>query len=77
MCMMSFHDLIQGESSVYNCTASNRSVLFIPIESHDHCLNDLIGLIRSHDLIHLPCSFQLHCLHQVVLFKKKRIFFDA
>ena len=37
----------------------------------------MIGLKRSHDLINLPCSFQLNCLYQVVLFLlKTRIFFD-
>ena len=42
-------------------SASYLWVLFNPLESHDHCiLNDLTGLIRSHDLIHLPCSFQLY-----------------
>ena len=34
-------------------------------------LNDVIGLIRSHDLIQMPCSFQLHCLYQMVLFQRK------
>ena len=28
--------------------------------------------MRSHDLLHLPCSFQHHCLHQEVLFKKNK-----
>ena len=44
-----------------------------PVESHDHCLfwMNLIGLNRSHDLSNLPCSFQLNCPHQVVLFIKK------
>ena len=32
----------------------------------------LIGLKRPHDLINLPCSFQLNCLHQVVLFIEKQ-----
>ena len=32
----------------------------------------LIGLNKSHDLSNLPCSFQLYCLHQVVLFIKKQ-----
>ena len=32
----------------------------------------LIGLKRSHDLFNLPCSFQLNCLHQVVLFIKRQ-----
>ena len=32
----------------------------------------LIGLNSSHDLSNLPCSFQLNCLHQVVLFIKKQ-----
>ena len=31
----------------------------------------LLVQIRSHDLILLPRSFQLNCLHQVVLFFKK------
>ena len=35
-------------------------------------MNDLIGLIGSHDLINFPCSFQLHCLHQEVLFSNKK-----
>ena len=34
----------------------------------------MIGLNRSYDLIYLPRSFQLNCLHQVVLFKKKQDF---
>ena len=37
-------------------------------------LNDLIGLIRSHELIYLPCSW--HCLHQVVLFFVDDFFLD-
>ena len=31
----------------------------------------MIVLIRSHNINNLPCCFQLNCLHQVVLFKKK------
>ena len=77
MCMMSFYDLIQGEGSVSNCRASYWSVLFTLV-SHMamFILNDLIGLIRSYDLIPLPCSFQLHCLHRVVLFFADRIILD-
>ena len=50
-----------------------------PDESNDQCLfwRTMIGQNSSHDLNILPCSFQLHCLHQVVLcFRKTRIFFN-
>ena len=75
MRVMSFYDLIKGEGSVSNCTASYWSVLFTLV-SHMTIVysKDLIGLIRSYDLIHLPCSFQLHCLHQVVLFLQTRLY---
>ena len=45
-----------------------------PSGSCDQCLLrlTLIGSIRSHDLNNLPCSFQLNCLHRVVLFIKKQ-----
>ena len=70
MCVMSFHDLIQGEGDVQNCTASYWVSFVCPIESHDQyllCLT-LIGPNRSYDLINLPWSFQLKCPHQAVLF---------
>ena len=54
--MMSLYDLIQGENTVLNCTASYWSVYVYPGESHDwllFCLT-LIGQSRSHDLIKLP-----------------------
>ena len=55
------YDLIQGEGSVPNCTASYWSVLFTLV-SHITILyfDDLIGPNKSHDLIHLHGSFQLY-----------------
>ena len=43
---------------------------YFPSGSHEHCLFSLtlIGQDWSHDQNNLPCSFQLNCLHQVVLF---------
>ena len=68
------YDPIQGEESVSNWTASYWSVCLpwwvtwpLPL----FILNDLIGLTRSHDLIHLPGSFQLYFLHQVGFFGKQ------
>ena len=44
-----------------------------PSESHDHCLFWLTDWSAwSHDQNNLPCSFQLDCLHQVILFIKKK-----
>ena len=73
MGMMSFYDLIQGESVVQNCTASYWPVFVYPGESHDwllFCLI-LIGLIGSHDLIKLLLSSS-----GGINFLKTRLFFD-
>ena len=69
MGMMSLHELIQGESGVLNCTASYWSVVFTPV-SHmtDLLCLTLIGQLGHMTYLNCHCSFQLNCLHQVVLF---------
>ena len=74
--MMSFYDLIQGEGHMSNCTAFYWSVFLILVSHMTIVLNDLIGVNRSHDLFHLPSSFQLNCLHQVAFFYANKIILD-
>ena len=69
MGVMSLYDLLQGESVVLNCTASCWSVV-------SHMTNlfhlTLIGQKGHMTCLNCHCSFQLNCLHQVVLFSQKQ-----
>ena len=72
------YDVIVWPHTGRRCCAKLHSLLLVsfvyPVESYDQlllCLS-MIGLNRSYDLINMPCSFQLNCLHQMVLFLKKQ-----
>ena len=74
MGMMSLYDLILGESVVLNCTASYWSVVFTLVSHMTgllFCLT-LIGQLGHMTYSNCHCSFQLNCLHQVVLFSYKQ-----